>query len=132
SPFLFSLYTSDCRCSQTSCHLQTFSDDCALVGLISDGNDQSCRYEADRFVTWCEANYLNLNIGKTKELVIDPQKKKNVASPVLIKNQTVEIVSSYNYLGVHIDSKLNWSQNVNAVLKKGTVYILCPQEDEVI
>ena len=118
SSFWFTLYTADCRHSQVGCHLQKFSDDSALVGLISNGNDQAYRDEINRFVSWCEENYLDLNLSKTKELVIDFRKKKAMATPIFIKGSQVEIVPSYKYLGVHLDKDLNWKENTNAVVKK--------------
>ncbi|KAI3374145.1 hypothetical protein L3Q82_006004 [Scortum barcoo] len=42
SPFLFTLYTSDFTYSTDSCHLQKFSDDTAIVGCVSEGNDLVC------------------------------------------------------------------------------------------
>ncbi|KAI3362562.1 hypothetical protein L3Q82_012268 [Scortum barcoo] len=42
SPFLFTLYTLDFTYSTDSCHLQKFSDDTAIVGCVSEGND--CAY----------------------------------------------------------------------------------------
>ncbi|KAI3366545.1 hypothetical protein L3Q82_000677 [Scortum barcoo] len=39
SPFLFTLYTSDFTYSMDSCHLQKFSDDTAIVGCVSKGNE---------------------------------------------------------------------------------------------
>ena len=34
SPLLFTLYTSDFQCHSVSCHLQKFSDDSAVVGVL--------------------------------------------------------------------------------------------------
>jgi len=31
----------------------------------------------------------------------------------------VEVVQDYKYLGVHLDNKLNWATNTEAVYKKG-------------
>lgn len=44
-PFLFTLYTTDFRHNSTNCHLQKFSDDSAMVGLITDENDRVQRTE---------------------------------------------------------------------------------------
>uniref|UniRef100_A0A1A8MF94 Reverse transcriptase domain-containing protein n=1 Tax=Nothobranchius pienaari TaxID=704102 RepID=A0A1A8MF94_9TELE len=118
SPFLFTLYTADYRHSLPSCHLQKFSDDTALLGLIFRGDDLAYREEVNSFVRWCDANFLQLNIGKTQELVIDFRKKKQTFSPVVIKGQPVEIVETYKYLGVYLDNKLNWKRNSHAVVKK--------------
>ncbi len=118
SPFLFTLYTSDCRHSSNSCHLQKFSDDSALVGYIFNNDNAAYQREVDSFVSWCEEAHLILNVDKTKELVIDMRRKKPEADPILIKGQSVEIVPSYKYLGVHVDCKLDWKKNSNAIFKK--------------
>lgn len=118
SPFLFSLYTADYRHSQPSCLIQKFSDDTALVGLLNHGNDVAYKKEAHSFAKWCDTNFLQLNVGKTKELIIDFRKEKEEAVPVTINNQRIEIVESYKYLGVHLDNKLNWKENTGVLVKK--------------
>ena len=101
SPFLFTLYTSDCRFSDGSCHLQKFSDDSAVVGLLSFDDETEYREKVDSFVSWCDDNFLLLNVSKTKELVIDFRKKKNVPIiPVKMKGVDIEMVDTYKYLGV--------------------------------
>ena len=39
APFLFSLYTADCRSNDESCPLLKFADDTELVGKISNDED---------------------------------------------------------------------------------------------
>ena len=39
--------------------------------------------------------------------------------PVSIEGVTVEVVNTYKYLGDHMDNKLDWSANVDAIYKKG-------------
>ena len=68
SPFLFSLYSADCRSSHDSCPTDKFADD---TGLIMNDDDSHYRQEVDRFVDWCEKNYLVMNVGKTKEMIIE-------------------------------------------------------------
>ena len=119
APYLFTLYTSDFRYNSGSCHLQKFSDDSSIVGCISKGDDTEYRSVIANFVDWSERNHLRLNISKTKELVIDFRKNKEPLTPVTIHGKEVEIVQSYKYLGVHIDSKLDWSNNTDAIYRKG-------------
>ncbi|TWW54442.1 Serine protease hepsin [Takifugu flavidus] len=71
APFLFTLYTADFSYSTSSCHLQKFSDDSAAVGLITDGDDTGYRELIQGFVDWSLRNNLQINAGKTKELVVD-------------------------------------------------------------
>lgn len=101
-----------------SSHTQKFSDDTALVGFINHGNSLAYKAGIDSFVSWCEDNFLKLNVGKTKELIIDFRKKKEEVCPVTINGEQIEIVQTYKYLGVHIDHKLDWKKNTEAVFKK--------------
>ncbi|TWW58076.1 hypothetical protein D4764_07G0007950 [Takifugu flavidus] len=78
SPFLLTLYTSDFSHNSDSCHLQKFSDDTAIAGRVSEGNELEDREGLD-----------------------------------------VEIVEEYKYLGVHLNNKLDWTHNTDALYKKG-------------
>lgn len=52
----------------------TFADDTTITGLIS-GNDESVyRGEVGALVIWCSENNLELNVSKTKEILIDLEK----------------------------------------------------------
>lgn len=119
SPFLFSLYTSDFTYNTDYCHLQKFSDDTAIIGCVSDGNDQEYRGVIRDFVGWCEINALQINASKTKEMVIDFRRKSPPVTPVRIQGKEIETVDSYKYLGVHLNNKLDWTTNTDALYKKG-------------
>ncbi|KAI3365926.1 hypothetical protein L3Q82_009698 [Scortum barcoo] len=58
APFLFTLYTADFSYNTPSCHLQKFSDDSAVVGLITDGDDREYRGLIQDFADWCLRNNL--------------------------------------------------------------------------
>lgn len=47
APFLFTLYTADFRHNSDGCILLKFSDDSAIVGLISDHDDADRRLTQD-------------------------------------------------------------------------------------
>lgn len=120
SPFLFTIYTSDFTYNSDSCHLQKFSDDSAIAGCVSEGGEQEYRSVIKDFVYWCECNFLCLNTSKTKEMVIDFRRKRTLPyPPVNIQGADIEIVDSFKYLGVHLNNKLDWSHNTDALYKKG-------------
>ncbi|MCI4378806.1 hypothetical protein PGIGA_G00220430 [Pangasianodon gigas] len=119
SPYLFTLYTSDFRYYSQSCHLQKFSDDSAIVDCISRGQEAEYRNVVDSFVEWCELNHLQLNITKTKELVVDFRRQRNRPNPISIRGTEVDIVED-KYLGVHIYNKMDWTKNTEALYKKGS------------
>ncbi|XP_076869940.1 uncharacterized protein LOC143521209 [Brachyhypopomus gauderio] len=58
SPVLFTLYTSDFKYDSESCHMQKFSDDTAIVGCVSNGQEMEYRSLIEDFVVWCKANHL--------------------------------------------------------------------------
>ncbi|KAK7883856.1 hypothetical protein WMY93_026979 [Mugilogobius chulae] len=117
SPLLFTLYTSDYN--SNTCHIQKFSNDTAIVTCIRDGEEEEYRSLVQKFEGWCQQNLLLLNISKTKEMVLDFRRAPPSSCPIIIQNAEVEVVSSYKYLGLQMDDKLNSSKNMECVYKKG-------------
>ncbi|KAI4875625.1 hypothetical protein NFI96_009276 [Prochilodus magdalenae] len=107
------------RYNSGTCHLQKFSDDTAIVGCIRNGQEAEYRKLVSDFVSWCKLNQLQLNISKTKEMVVDFRKNRSPQAPVTIDGEEVEVVCTYKYLGVHLDNKLDWSSDTSAVFKRG-------------
>ena len=70
APLLFSLYTNDCRSRNYCSKLFKYADDTAIVSLCVN-NDVMYRREVNSFSTWCKDNFLELNVKKTKEMIID-------------------------------------------------------------
>ncbi|KAI4893836.1 hypothetical protein NFI96_020825, partial [Prochilodus magdalenae] len=66
-----------------NCHLQKFSDDSAIVGLISNEEDTEYRELIQDFVDWCLQNHLQINAGKTKELVVDFRRCRHPPPPLV-------------------------------------------------
>uniref|UniRef100_A0A669E0D3 Reverse transcriptase domain-containing protein n=1 Tax=Oreochromis niloticus TaxID=8128 RepID=A0A669E0D3_ORENI len=118
SPLLYTLYTHDCVSTHPDNAVIKFADDTTVVGLISGGDETAYRAEVQRLSEWCVDNNLDLNTTKTKELVVDFRRRKSELQPVSINGECVERVSSFKFLGVHIDTDLQWSSNTSAVLKK--------------
>ena len=60
-----------------------------------------------------------------KEMCTDFRKNQRCPKPMYTKGQAVERVDTYKYLGVVFDSKLNWKENINSVLKKVNSRMYC-------
>ena len=125
SPVLFTLYTNDCIGTNITPVIK-YSDDTAIEDLSN--SDSIYMQEVERFTTWCDKNYLELNVKKTKELVIDFRRNPNDIPDLVIKGEKVERVSEYKYLGVVIDNKLTFTANTNAIHKKCQSRLYCLQK----
>ena len=123
APFLFTVDTNDFCYNSESCFLQKYSDDSTIGALISDDDEEEYREVIKRFVKWAGESNLRLNTSKTKELVVDFRRPRNPPrpppAPVVINEEQVEMVDSYKFLGVYVNNKLDWSDNTDALYKKG-------------
>ncbi len=99
SPLLFTLLTHDCTAKFSSNHIIKFTDDTSVVGLISNNNEMHYREEFAQLAEWCGANNLSLNVGKTKEVVMDFRRNSVDHPPLTIDSSTVERESSTKFLG---------------------------------
>ena len=118
SPVLFSLYTNNLRGSDSASMAVKFADDTALVN--TSNSPAHFQEEATKLHQWCEEHYLQLNVKKTKELLISPQRRDD-DDPILqltLGGEMVERVGSYKYLGTTIDSGLTFNDNTQAIFTK--------------
>lgn len=126
SPVLFTLYTNDCRGSDI-CPLIKYSDDTALEDL------SNCHFQflqhVQTFTKWCRDNFLDLNVRKTKEMVIDFRRASIDDIPDLfIEGSKVERVHVYKYLGTTIDDRFSFDQNTDLIVQKCQSRIYCLQK----
>ncbi|XP_060770815.1 uncharacterized protein LOC132881852 [Neoarius graeffei] len=99
--------------------MQKFSDNTAIVGCVHDGQEEEYRSLIQDFVLWCKSNHLQLNIGKTKEMLVDFRRSRPTLQPISIEGVDVEMVRTYKYLGVHLDDKLDWTVNTDTLYRNG-------------
>ncbi|KAI4893652.1 hypothetical protein NFI96_010321 [Prochilodus magdalenae] len=117
-PFLFSLFTHDCKPVNDSNIIIKFADDTTVIGLIKDSDEAAYREEVDRLAEWCDTNNLLLNAEKTKEIIVDFRRNADSHPPLHIKGTAVERVNSFKFLGVHISEDLTWTTSCSKLVKK--------------
>ena len=125
SPVLFTLYTNDCSGTNIT-PLIKYSDDSALQDLSN--SDQVYFDSVNSFSSWCDNNFLDLNVQKTKEMLIDFRKNPAAVPDLFIHGTKVERVNEYKYLGTIIDDKLNFTKNVDSIHRKCRSRIYCLQK----
>jgi hypothetical protein len=125
SPVLFTLYTNDCSGTDSTLLIK-YSDDTALEDLSN--SDVTYFAEVERFSVWCKDNFLDLNVTKTKELLIDFRRNPVPVPDLMIDGVPVERVTEYKYLGTVICDKLSFNANTTLILKKCQSRIYCLQK----
>lgn len=76
------------------------------------------RMEEQRFNEWCENNYLELNVQKTKKMVAYFSTSPTSQQPLHVNGDLVDTVKEYKYLGTTIDDRFNFDSNAEAIYKK--------------
>ena len=80
--------------------------------------ERNVNTELDKVSTWLASNKLTLNIKKSKFMIFSNKKKDVHELTVKINNKPLEKCSSYKYLGIIIDEKLNWGKHIEYICKK--------------
>ena len=80
-----------------------------------------------RFTTLCKDNFLDINVTKTVEFLIDFRKQPPAVSPITIDGEIVERVEKYKYIGIILDNKLKFHSKVLSIHEKCHHIIYCLQ-----
>ena len=89
-----------------------------MVGLVFDSDERRYRKEVERLVGWCSDNNLELNVSKTKEMILDFRKKRCPTPHLSINGVRVELVDSFKFLGKVISSDLSWAADCTSIVKR--------------
>ena len=88
-----------------------------MSGSVCYSNLLSLTAGVDRFAEWCDLNHLLINTKKTEEIIIDPRSIGDHTG-ISVNSNSINQVSSYKYLGVHIDKDMRWHTHVTACCAK--------------
>lgn len=120
-PLLFLLYINDFYrcCNFFDFHI--FADDTNL--FCSHKNlstlEALINVNINRVSSWLIANKLSLNIDKTNYIIFHPpQKALNHTFRLYIANKAIKQEKYIKYLGVYLDSHLNWKYHISNISKK--------------
>ena len=86
-----------------------------------------CIFESSIYssVNHCDANYLELNVSKTKEMVINFRQTSPAPQLVDIKGSSVARVDTYKWLGIVLNNKLSRGDHVDCIVQKMNSRMYC-------
>ena len=120
-PLLFLLYLNDFPLCSCELDFHLFADDSNLFYAAKNLTviESVINAELVKIKNWLSANKLSLNITKSNFVIFHPpQKRKTINVKLSINNQLLKEEYSIQYLGVILDSHLNWKAHVAHVSKK--------------
>ncbi|KAK9889263.1 hypothetical protein WA026_004539 [Henosepilachna vigintioctopunctata] len=119
-PLLYLLYVEDLKTSGISAQHYMFADDTALYyespnleTLQSDINQDLIQFQS-----WLQNNKLIINLDKTVALLFHQKNMKRTTLNIKINGANINESNEYNYLGLTIDTKLEWTKHIDNIAKK--------------
>ena len=120
-PLLFLIYVNDLGKSLKNSKHYLYADDTVIFnsGLNLQNILSDLQVDLNSFGTWCEGNKLTINTKKSNYVVYGTrQKVSKIRHCVLsLQNDVLYRTPSYKYLGVYIDSLLNFNSHIDNCCK---------------
>ena len=118
---IFLLYINDFKNCTISLDLHLFADDSNL--FFSHKNlaqlEMIINVELAHVQTWLSTNKLSLNIDKSNYVLFHPpQEKVNISIKLNVNDTSLKEKPCIKYLGIMLDSNLNWKTHVNYISTK--------------
>ena len=120
-PLLFIIYINDMNKAIANCVTHHFADDTNLLYAHKDPNviRKVVNKDLDLLFQWLCANRLSLNVSKTEFIIFRPP-KKNLSDRIVLTLNNTKIFESLKikYLGLLMDTRLNWKAHIHELSKK--------------
>jgi hypothetical protein len=123
-PLLFIIYTNDIVQVNTKFKIIMYADDTTLYTTLDDfgGNIQEINRNINlsltNIVDWFKLNKLSLNISKTKYMLFHSTQRNIPNLNIELNMNVLEKLEHFNFLGLEIDSHLNWNTQVKKISGK--------------
>ena len=120
-PLLFFIYINDLPLMNEPLVSNIFSmlmyvDDTTLYCNIDQYvNEDVINVELAKLTEWLGANKLALNISKTKFMFFHTSKRAVKYPNLKMNNTDIEHVFEFNFLGVMLNSHMNWNTHINYI-----------------
>ena len=119
-PLFYIIYANDLTKCVVDCEMALYADDTVLY-TAQNNFDHSVRKlqgDLDRLSLWCAANGIKMNTSKTKVMVFGSNCmiKKLPDFEITCDGVPLQKVASYKYLGITLDSQLNFNMHVNNII----------------
>ena len=125
-PLLFTIYINDFSQASQMFNFIIYADDATLFSTIETFRDSVQNKSTEsvineellKIVEWLNINKLSLNKSKSKYMTFQMPNKTTLTLSLKINNIDIEKVEEFNYLGLTIDTNLNWKKHTEKISNK--------------
>jgi exonuclease III len=120
-PLLFLIYVNDLGHIFNTAKAIIFADDTNLISKASslETLEQSINKEIPTLVSWLHTNRLSLNLKKTHIMLFGQKNKKTTTNiNIFIGGVKIDTVQHTKFLGIILDSALNWKNHIAHISTK--------------
>ena len=120
APFLFLVYINDLPNASQLLQFTIFADD-TTISISNDSYPQlvsDLNLELNRVTEWTTSNRLTVNASKTNAIVFTNRNIPDIDQHIMLGSAPLNVLDDCRYLGVHIDSKLDFSLHINQITRK--------------
>ena len=121
-PLLFSIYINDLVMASSKFNYMMYADDTTLYFNLEDFNcrnlDNEINSEIEKINLWLKLNKLSLNADKTKYMIFHTNQRMIPPIALSINNKLIAQVSTFNFLGIMLDSNMLWTSHTYLVCMK--------------
>ena len=119
-PLLFIISVNDISEVSNKIFPSLFADD---TTILMEGNSihnviASLNIELHKLNVWLKANKLSINVAKTHFMVFHRARQKEYHNNITLNDSTLTQVKCIKFLGVILDDKLKWIQNISYIKNK--------------
>ena len=120
-PLLLLIYINDLPYSCSLFGFIMYADDttlyCSIDKLNSNNRNDIINEHLNKVGEWMKSNKLVLNSRKTKYMLFYKHNKVVPNLDLNINGSTIDQVSTFKFLGLHINSQLTWQTHINEISK---------------
>lgn len=100
--------------------MQLYADDIVLMYTNKNVVDLKSNMESDLIQVnqWLKKNQLKLNVGKSNFIIFDRNRTVDNFESIQVNHSEINRIYQTKYLGLYLDSKLNWHAHINNIKNK--------------
>ena len=91
---------------------------CSIDKLATHNINNVINEHLDKVNVWMNSNKLVLNSKKTKYMLFHKHNKTLPNLKLSINGRTIDLVTRFNFLGLHLNSQLTWHTHIEEISKQ--------------